>query len=139
MSTLVLCAEGAAEQKAPYEIRVERDWNSVRQAFETSLKTGVASAFQSREVVESWYRAMAVRADIEPLFVSAVDARTNALALHLPLMRRRGRLLRVISFADEGLIDYNAPVLGVAAPESPVNAALLWRAIRNKLPPADLI
>ena len=128
-----------AEQQFAYAVRVDRDWDSARPGYEAALRTGAATPFQSLHVVDSWYRAMAGRPELEPAIVSIADGRTGAWALHLPLVRARRGLVRSIGFADAGLIDYNAPVIGSAAPRTPEGAAALWRALRRALPAADLI
>ncbi len=66
------------------------------------------------------------------------DGRTGDLACFSLVMRRIGPL-RVIEFADLNLTDYNAPLLGPAAPRSRAEAIRLWRAVRRALPRADLI
>ena len=61
----------------------------------------------------------------------------------LPLIRRRQKRIRIVEFADLELTDYNAPLLGPAAPREPKAAAILWRDLRlalRRLPGgADLI
>jgi CelD/BcsL family acetyltransferase involved in cellulose biosynthesis len=77
--------------------------------------------------------------DVEPLPVLARStAEGGAPALLLPLIRRRHSRLTMVEFADLGLTDYNAPLLGPAAPRDRTEAAALWRAVRAALPPADL-
>ena len=61
------------------------------------------------------------------------------MAVHHPLIRCRVGAMRVIRFADEGVVDYNAPIIGPAAPQTRRAAARLWNAIQRQLPPADLL
>jgi CelD/BcsL family acetyltransferase involved in cellulose biosynthesis len=51
--------------------------------------------------------------------------------------RRAGKC--TVTFADLDLTDYNAPILGPAAPRDRAGATVLWRAVRRCLPPADLL
>ena len=132
-------ADRAVEHNAGYLVSVERDWEAARPILEANLRADTKSPFQSIQVLDSWYRAMAIRSDLEPLIVSAFEPHTKALALSLPLVRRNGGSVRTISFADEGLIDYNAPILGDGAPQTPESSARLWQSIIASLPPADLI
>ncbi|WP_249144610.1 GNAT family N-acetyltransferase [Bradyrhizobium lablabi] len=55
----------------------------------------------------------------------------------LPLIRRRQGGIRVIEFADLELTDYNAPLLGPAAPRDAVAARRLWRELRRALRKSD--
>lgn len=93
--------------------------------------------FQAENWLSHWYAAFSARSDVEPLLVHVADA-SGADALALPLILRRDRL-RTIEFADLGITDYNAPLLGPAAPVDQAEARSLWRAVRAALPPADLI
>ncbi|MCX5577113.1 GNAT family N-acetyltransferase [Kaistia terrae] len=95
------------------------------------------SPFQTEHWLSHWYAAFSARADVEPLLVLVTDA-SGADALALPLILHRDRL-RTIEFADLGITDYNAPLLGPAAPVDETEARTLWRAVRAALPPADLI
>ena len=56
----------------------------------------------------------------------------------LPLILDATGRRRVVAFADRGVSDYNAPLLGPAAPTTPAAARALWAAIARALPPADL-
>ena len=53
------------------------------------------------------------------------------------MMRERG--LRTIEFADLGVTDYNAPILGPAAPSTESAAAAVWQHVLRALPECDLI
>ena len=57
----------------------------------------------------------------------------------LPLFAHRSGPLRVVRFADAGVSDYNAPVLGPDAPVDPAGAKALWKAIQTALGDADLV
>ena len=61
----------------------------------------------------------------------------------LPLIRRRHNNIRIVEFADLDLTDYNAPLLGTAAPRDARAARALWRdlltALRRMPGGADLI
>ena len=60
-----------------------------------------------------------------------------------PLIRRLQNGIRIVEFADLELTDYNAPVLGAAAPRDAKAARALWRdlltALRRLPGGADLI
>src|SRR5262249_35112734 len=61
----------------------------------------------------------------------------------LPLVRRLHNGIRLIEFADLDLTDYNAPLLGPAAPRDAATARRLWRdlvkALKRLPGGADLI
>lgn len=131
-------AAGQAHRAAPYQVEVVHDWSLARPGWEAALATGTATPFQHGAVMDAWYRAMAGRKGLKPLLVTVRDG-AGTHALSLALVRYRVGLRRVIAFADGGLIDYNAPILGPAAPEDAAGAARLWRAVRRALPAADLL
>lgn len=135
MAALVAIAGREAEAEPAYAVRIGSSWASD----EPAIRAGVATPFQQGPVPGAWYAAMAARTDIDPVVVSVDDARTGLPALGMALVLRRERFLRRISFADLDLVDYNAPILGPAAPRDAAGARALWRALRRALPPADLI
>jgi len=93
--------------------------------------------FQAEPWLAHWYAAFSGRPDVQPLLVHVADA-SGADAVALPLILHRDRL-RTIEFADLGITDYNAPLLGPGAPVDAAEAQSLWRAVRAALPPADLV
>ncbi len=100
-----------------------------------------STPFQHRLWCEAWYAAFA--GVVEPLIAEVSDAATGEPALLLPLIRRRQNGIAVIEFADCDLTDYNAPLLGPAAPRDEQAAAALWRdftvALRRLSGGADLL
>src|SRR5690348_14084997 len=125
MSLALLRSDSAVNHDADYEVRVGATWESAREDFRTSALNGLTSPFQRFEVMDCWYRSMQSRASIEPLLVRVCDAQTGAMAVHLPLIRCRAGAMRVIRFADEGVVDYNAPIIGPAAPQTRRDAVRL--------------
>lgn len=101
--------------------------------------TGAPTPFQDPVWIETWYESLQDRVGLTPLLVTARDRATGALALHLPLVIDETGTRRIIAFADLGLTDYNAPLLGPAAPRDHAGALELWQAIRSALPRADLL
>jgi CelD/BcsL family acetyltransferase involved in cellulose biosynthesis len=104
-------------------------------AHAAELRAG--TTFQSTRWLDAWYTAFRADAAIQPLAVAVqVDGRP---ALLLPLAMTQAAGLRTIQFADLGVTDYNAPVLGPAAPDDRAGAIALWRVVRRCLPSADLV
>ncbi|WP_315833830.1 GNAT family N-acetyltransferase [Bradyrhizobium prioriisuperbiae] len=118
-------------------VDVSSDWQSP--AWNTMIAQGRALPFQHTGWLEAWYAAFARTSHLEPLIVTIRDRETGELALALPLIVRNERGLRVAEFADLNLTDYNAPVLGPAAPRDPEAAEHLWRALCAALDGIDLI
>lgn len=96
------------------------------------------TAFQTSHWLATWYRTIGYNIG-EPILIDVFDRRSDTLVAALALIRRIDRGLRVIEFADDGVSDYNCPILGPASPSSFVESRALWVAIRNALPPADLL
>jgi CelD/BcsL family acetyltransferase involved in cellulose biosynthesis len=96
------------------------------------------TAFQAEPWLAAWYGALAVRDDVEPLLVTVRDG-DGRLAAHLPLVRVREGGRRVVEFADLALTDFNAPLLGPAAPADAAAASAFWRAVARAVRPADLV
>jgi len=104
-----------------------------------ALADGAAmTPFQSGRWLESWYGTVG-RCGGEPILLTVRDRRTQRLVAMLPLFAHRSGPLRVVRFADAGVSDYNAPVLGPDAPVDAVVAKALWKAIQRAIGDADLV
>jgi CelD/BcsL family acetyltransferase involved in cellulose biosynthesis len=77
---------------------------------------GSATLFQDSRWLDAWYGAFATADRVEPLIAIVSDAATGEQIALLPLIRRLQKGIRIVEFADLALTDYNAPVLGDAAP-----------------------
>lgn len=97
------------------------------------------TAFQRPEWIEAWNEEIAPGTASEVILLAAREAQSGALALILPLARSRERSLTVLEGVDQGVTDYNAPVLGPAAPTDAAGAAVLWQALTAAMPRSDLI
>jgi CelD/BcsL family acetyltransferase involved in cellulose biosynthesis len=125
---------------AAFRVEFFRDW---KQAIARCNDVRASTLFQDPRWLEAWYRAFAHVADVEPLIAVISDATTSERVALLPLVRRLQSGVRIIEFADLELTDYNAPMLGPAAPREAVAARALWRdllaALRRMPGGADLI
>lgn len=139
MSLLRPSLDGAALVAAPASSQRFSTTTASHWAAVASGWSGAGTPFQDAAWLGAWYEAMRDRAGLEPLLVTVRDAASGALALQLPLVVGRQGRLRTIAFADLELTEYNAPLLGPAAPEDSAGARALWRSIRRVLPPADLL
>jgi CelD/BcsL family acetyltransferase involved in cellulose biosynthesis len=107
-------------------------------ALATTRELVAETPFQTARWLDAWYAAFRTDAAVAPLAV-AVHSPMGHSALFLPLVLTRAKGRRTIAFADLDLTDYNAPILGPAAPVDQAGATALWRAVGRCLPPADLL
>lgn len=124
----------ARPRAASYAVETASDWPAAAAGW-----AGAATPFQACAWLDAWYGTFQDRPGLTPLIVTARDAASGALAMRLPLVLHRQGGRRTIAFADLELSDYNAPVLGPAAPRTREDAAALWRAVRSSLPPARVL
>lgn len=118
-----------------YEAHVASDYVQVESLWERLASEGAALPFQRSSWLSHWYAAH--RATHDPLLVTLTEHGKPLLALPLALSRRGS--LRIIGFADGGVTDYNAPILGRAAPSTAPDAARMMAKLLDVLPPADLL
>lgn len=130
----------ASSYAVGFDVELMSDWG---QAMARWGAFDPPTVFQHPQWYASWYRAFAATDGIEPLIALVCDSSTGERAALLPLIRRREAGLRVIEFADLNLTDFNAPVLGPAAPRDETAAWLFWQdlqaALRGMDGGADLI
>ena len=142
----VLAAEaGRADARAGsrasgFLIEFTQDW---KQAKARWSDLGNATPFQDWQWLEAWYGAFADVDNVEPLIAIISNAATSEQAVLLPLIRRMHKGIRIVEPADLDLTDYNAPVLGAAAPRDVKAARAMWKdlcdALRRLPGGADLI
>jgi CelD/BcsL family acetyltransferase involved in cellulose biosynthesis len=143
MAMAVLTAEAghldasAIERAARYRVELFDDW---KQAAARWSEARATTPFQDFRWLGAWYGAFT---EIEPVIAIITDARTLEQVALLPLVRHARRGLRIIEFADLDLTDYNAPLLGPAAPRDAAGARAMWRellaALKRMQGGADLI
>src|SRR5215510_11073346 len=98
---------------AGFRAELLRDW---QQAVARWHDVSPSTPFQHPQWYSAWYDAFADADGIEPLIAIVTDASTGEQAALLPLIRRRQNNIAIVEFADLDLTDYNAPILGSAAP-----------------------
>jgi CelD/BcsL family acetyltransferase involved in cellulose biosynthesis len=134
MSVLTAGAEHPDTRKisreAKYHVELAGDW---KQAIARWHDISPSTPFQHPQWLDAWYRAFAGVDHVEPLIAIVTNAATGEQALLLPLIRRVQDGIRIVEFADLNLTDYNAPVLGVAAPRDARSARKLWRDVLTSL------
>lgn len=122
-----------------WRVEVTTDYTTVAERWKALARAGKALAFQVEPWLAAWYATLGERPDLVPLAATVVDARDGRDVMAIPLVRRlRGRL-SVVEFADCGLTDYNAPIIGPGAPRDAAGAAELMRVLKASLPDADFL
>jgi CelD/BcsL family acetyltransferase involved in cellulose biosynthesis len=116
--------------KASFRVEFARDW---KQAAARWHDLGNATPFQNGRWLEAWYSAFANTPGVEPLIAVISNAATNEQAVLLPLIRRSQNGIRIVEPADLDLTDYNAPMLGAAAPRDASAARAMWKDLRAAL------
>ncbi len=122
-----------------FSVDSTRQWESRALSRVTAVPRGSGTPFQQRQWLEVWYTTLATTEAVEPLIVTVSDRATGELALTLWLITRIHNHIRIVEFADLGVTDYNAPLLGPAAPSDAIGAAELWDDLRRALRGNDLI
>jgi CelD/BcsL family acetyltransferase involved in cellulose biosynthesis len=113
-----------------FRVEFTRDWKRARARWGD---LGNATPFQDWQWLDAWYGAFADIDHVEPLIAIVSDAATTEQAMLLPLIRRMQGGMRIIEPADLDLTDYNAPVLGPAAPRDAKAARAMWKDLRDAL------
>jgi CelD/BcsL family acetyltransferase involved in cellulose biosynthesis len=115
-----------ANRTTAFRVELVRDW---KQAIARCNDVRSWTLFQDPRWLDAWYKAFAHVDHVEPLIAVISDAATSERVALLPLVRRLQNGIRIIEFADLELTDYNAPMLGPAAPRNAAAARALWRAV----------
>jgi CelD/BcsL family acetyltransferase involved in cellulose biosynthesis len=128
---------GATARAARYRVELFDDWKEAAACWNEARAT---TPFQDFRWLCAWYGAFT---ELEPVIAVITDARTLEQAALLPLVRCTHRGLRIVEFADLDLTDYNAPLLGPAAPRDATGAQAMWQdllaALKRMQGGADLI
>jgi len=120
----------AISRAAGYRVEMVADW---QQAVTRWNDISPSTPFQHPQWYAAWYDAFAGADGVEPLIAIVADASSGEQAALLPLIRRRHNNISIVEFADLDLTDYNAPILGPAAPRDAKAAQTLWRDLRTAL------
>jgi CelD/BcsL family acetyltransferase involved in cellulose biosynthesis len=133
-------AARSTRRAAGFRVELVGDW---KQAVARWHDVSPSTPFQHPQWYDAWYAAFAGAEGVTPLIAVVTAASTGEPAVLLPLIRRRQNNIVIVEFADLDLTDYNAPILGTAAPRDAKAARALWRsllsALRRMPGKADLI
>jgi CelD/BcsL family acetyltransferase involved in cellulose biosynthesis len=123
-------ATRSTSHAAKFRVELLRDW---QQAIARWHDVSPSTPFQHPQWYDAWYSAFAGADGIAPLIAVVTDASTGEPAMLLPLIRRQQGEVAIVEFADLNLTDYNAPILGSAAPRDAKAARALWRSLLTAL------
>ena len=125
---------------APAQIWLTHDLSDFNDLWPRSqqLKDARCHAFQCADILEVRCNTIATARNMETLFVAVVDAESNPLML-LPLGIERRQGVRILTFLDGGLSDYNAPVVFPATRDwGGDDVRMVWRGLQHILPSFDI-
>ncbi len=121
--------------RAAYRVAISNDWSSASWPW----RPGTSTPFQHPDWLGPFYEALSQHEpDMLPLIVRVTDT-DGILAYSLPLLCRGVGALQVLEFADLNMTDFNAPLLGPAAPRTALDAAAAWKAVKRALPSCDAV
>jgi CelD/BcsL family acetyltransferase involved in cellulose biosynthesis len=104
--------ETEGEPVSSFRFRVANDLADFGELWPRTDRCGSAHcyAFQCADILEVWCDTIGRARGTQPLFVAVSDG-TGRPILLLPLGTERHRGIRILSFLDGGVSDYNAPIL----------------------------
>ena len=98
-----------------------------------------STGFQSLNWLTVFYEELALTKRALPRLVVVTERNSGEVAMILPLVVKKKRSLRVARFADLGVSDYGAPILGPALLVKSRSIRRAWRAVRHALRDIDMI
>ena len=97
------------------------------------------SGFQSLNWMTVLYEELAAAKRSMPRLVVVTERNSGEVAMILPLIVKKKRTLRIARFADFGVADYGAPILGPALLTKRRSMRRAWRAVRYAMRDVDMI
>lgn len=105
-----------------------------------SVQSGlISTVFQSINWLTVLYEDLAPAKRALPRVVVVTERNSGEVALVLPLVVVKKNNLRIARFADLGVSNYGAPMLGKASLVKPRSIRRAWRAALQAMPDVDLI
>jgi CelD/BcsL family acetyltransferase involved in cellulose biosynthesis len=122
-----------------YRLQTTDTWAGFERRWAALAEAARVSPFQRSEWLRQWYQSFARAGSVDPLLVSISDAVTGEDIMLLPLIARRRAGLATVEFADLGVTDCNAPLLGPGAPSDAADAEALWQLLVDTFSGYDAI
>ncbi|OQW52721.1 GNAT family N-acetyltransferase [Candidatus Raskinella chloraquaticus] len=133
-----VAGKASGEGRGAFTAALYHRWSDVPAAWTALAHETSATPFQNPVFLAAWYQSFCHNDPCQPVIVALAGA-DGTPALLFPLVSLRDRGLRVVCFADAGVSDNNAPLLGPAAPTSPGTARRAIEVLRKALPGHDLL
>lgn len=99
----------------------------------------LSTGFQTLDWLTILYEELAHARRAMPRLVVVTDSESGEVVLVLPLAVAKEGLLRVASFAEFGVSDYGAPILGQKPLLESRDIRAVWRSLRTAMRDVDLI
>ena len=112
--------------------RVEKRWAALNEA-------PGALPFQRSNWLRGWYQTLGQQSHVTPLLITISDAAQGSDLLALPLCLHIRNRLKIISFADLGFTDYNAPLISSTLSAQGYDIQTLLSALLPHFPKADVL
>lgn len=122
-----------------FQIEVTSNLGDLADCWPSTAEHGEALCypFQYADLLDIWCETIGRARKIEPVFVAVRSHNQKPLML-LAFGIERTNGVRVLSFLDGGVSDYNAPVLFPEFKGLPFDPADFWQRLQPHLPPYDL-
>lgn len=133
-------AAGVATDAVSGRVRISRDFPDFASVWPRSDTPGATRchAFQYADVLEVWLKTIGAARGVDPYFVVFHDERGEPrFAVALGIERRFG--VRILTFLDGGVSDYNAPVVFANGAARPYPLHEFVTLLARLLPPFDLV
>jgi CelD/BcsL family acetyltransferase involved in cellulose biosynthesis len=121
-----------------YRVLADQQENDIIARWSSLERKAVATPFQTTRWLSTWYATIGGAVG-QPLLLTVLDHWTEELVAMVPLVIRTMGPIRIVEFADAGVSDYIAPVLGSAAPNDAPAAQRFWSALHGALPNVDFL
>lgn len=133
--------QGAARNGGPfYDVERIRGAAAVLDEITRLQISGMATTcFQSKQWLAVLFSVVAPSFEAEPNLLVLRNGSSGAVAVALPLIVRKIGAVRYAEFADLGLSDYCAPLIGAEPPATHEEAAALLATVRAALDDVDII
>jgi CelD/BcsL family acetyltransferase involved in cellulose biosynthesis len=135
----LLAAPTARARKQTFVVETFIGADDALAALEAVEAHCTGDAFRSLDWLTALYEELAPHRGAEPRVVVVSDARTNAVALVLPLVVQSLKGLRIARFADLGVSDYAAPMIGPGFPSTDRGVRRLIRLVQRRLDGIDVL
>ena len=120
-----------------YQVCLYEAWTALPKDWQILSQTAAPTPFQGENFLSAWYATL-ITPGTRPLLVDVRD-HTGVPAMLLPFVLCDEAGLKFIRFADSGVSDNNAPLLGPSVPATKSDMDRAWKAVRAALPAHDIM